>query len=83
MVAEKFQNLGVKIPGKYICELKSRICLFLLITHVHKQNFSEILIITTSSNYPFSPNNVFFKLYFFPAEWGKDYEAEKMTKIKL
>ena len=34
-------------------------------------------------NYPFPPNRVFWKSVFHPAERGKDYAAEKMTKVKL
>ena len=82
MVA-KFQILGVKITRKYICELKSSICLFLLMSP--SKTLPQILIITTPGRrkLPVSPKQCFFKIYFSPAERGKDYEAEKMNKIKL
>ena len=32
---------------------------------------------------PISPNSIFWKSVFSPSGRGKDYEAEKMTKIKL
>ena len=37
----------------------------------------------TGGNNPFSPKKMLFENLFFPTESGKDYEAEKMTKIKL
>ena len=83
MAAEKFQILGVKITGKYICELKSWICLVLLMSP--SKTLPQILIITYHSrqgeitHFP----QCFFKIYFSPSERGKDYEPEKMSKIKL
>ena len=59
MVMEKFEIYGVKITGKYICELK-KMNLFIF-THAPKQNFHS-----GSYHYPpgrrklrIPPNNVF------------------------
>ena len=70
-VVEKFQILGVKITGKYICELKSWICLFLLMSP--SKILPQILIITTPGwrKLPISPQTMFFLNLFFPSSKGE------------
>ena len=65
-VVEKFQILGVKITGKYICELKSWICLFLLM--FPNKILPQTLVITTPGvrKLPISPQTMFFLNLFFP-----------------
>ena len=80
MVAEKFQIHAVTITGKSICESKSWICSFLLISL--SKNLLHVLVITTPGRGKLTifPKQRF--LYFSSAEREEDYEAEEMTKIK-
>ena len=63
MVAEKFQIHGVKITGKCICESKSWICSFLLMSL--SKNLSQVLIITTAGRrkLTISPKQCFLKFF--------------------
>ena len=82
MVAEKFQILVVKIIRKDICELKSWICLILLMSS--NKTLSQILITTPGKQKsPISYKQCVFRNLFFPSRKGKDYEAEERVKIKL
>ena len=66
MVSEKFQILGIKITGKYVCELKNLIYLFIF-THLSKQKYPpQILIITTPGRrkLPVFPKHFFLNLFF-------------------
>ena len=83
VVAKKFQIYGVKITGKYICDTKSWICSFLPISPNKTSPYVLISTPKAKGNYPFSLNRIFWKSFFLPAEGGKDYGAEKITKIKL
>ena len=82
MVAETFQIYGVKITGKEICESKNWICSFLFMPP--SNILLQVLITTTPGRrkLPTSREQRFLKIYFSPAERGKDYGVKKMTKIK-
>ena len=69
VVEKKFQIYGVKITGRHICESKTYICSFLLIPQGRWK-----LVISSER---------FLKICSPPAERGKDYGADKMSKIKL
>ena len=69
MVADKFQIYGVKITGKYICESKSWICSFLLMPLSKTLPQFFIIIPQAEGNYPFLPNNVFWRSI-FPQQKG-------------
>ena len=71
---EKFQIYGVTITGRYICEPKNGIFLFLLIPPSNTLH--------QAGTYPFHWNSTFWKSIFPPAQSGDDFGAEKMTKIK-
>ena len=76
MVAEKFHIHDVKITEKYIVSQKIETAYFYSCPpgyHYHSRQ-EEITHF---------PQTMLFENLFFPAESGKDYEAEKMTKIKL
>ena len=82
MVAEKFQIHGVKITGKCMCESKSWICSFLLMSL--SKNFPQVLIVTSClgrSKLTISPNNVFC---IFPQQRGRRIkELKKWQKLNL
>lgn len=69
MVGEMLQMYGVKITGKYVCESKNRICLFLPIPL--SKTFPQILIIMPrQKEITQYPRQCFLKMYFPPAEKG-------------
>ena len=78
IVAEKVQIHGVKIIGKYICESKNWICLFLFKSL--SKNFPQVLITATPGRRKFPPNNVFC---IFPQQKGRIMELKKWTKVNL
>ena len=81
MVAKKVQIYGIKITGKCICESKSWVCSFLIISL--SKNLPQVRIITTSGRRKLTifPKQQF--LHFSSAEREDDYDAEKMIKIKF
>ena len=81
IVAERFQTHGVKITGKCICESKSWISSFLLISL--SKNLRQDLIITTPRRRKLTISLKQYLLYFSSAEREEDYGAEKITKIKI
>ena len=74
MVAEKFQILGVKITRKYICELKSWICLLLLMP---PKKITQV-----SGNYPF-PSMFFLKSIFPQQKRGRIIKLKKWPKLNF
>ena len=83
MVAEKFHIHGAKITEKYICESK-KLNLFIF-AHVLKENSppGSYYYHSRQEGITHFPKTMLFENLYFLAESGKDYEAEKMTKIKL
>ena len=82
MFAGKFQIHGIKITGKYIFESKNWI--------IHFYSFSQAKLFprfyyrhSRQKEITHFPRTTFFENLFFPSRKGEDYEAEKMTKIKL
>ena len=72
LVAEKFHIHGVKITEKYTVSQKIEFVYFCSCPQV-----------TAPPQITHFSQTMLFENLFFPAESGKDYEAEKMTKIKL
>lgn len=79
---EKYEIHGVNITGRYICQPKNWICLFLLMPK--SKTLPQVLIISlgTSKLLIFSKQR-FLKIYFPPAEREEDYRAEKRPKLNL
>ena len=71
------------ITETYICESKKYN--LLIFTHVSKQNSppGSYHFYSRQEDITHFPQAMIFENLLFPAERGKDYEAEKITKIKL
>ena len=74
MAVEKFQIYDINITGRYICESKSWICSYLLMTSFSSPWRKKITHFTQTA---FSENIFFIK------QKGEGYAAENMTKFKL
>ena len=83
MVAEKFHIHGVKITEKktFVSQKIKAVYFFSCPQAKLSPRFLSLSFQPGGTN-PFPPTMLFQNL-FFPAERGKDYEAEKLTKIKL
>ena len=83
MVVEKFQIYGVKITGKYICESKKKLDLYIF-THVPKQNSTQGYYHPADRRkLPISHEQHILKVFFPQQKEGRVMELKKMTKMFL
>ena len=75
--------IGVKITGKYICELKNWICSILIVPP--SKTLHQIFIITTPDRrkLPISPPKKFLKVYFSPAQRERTMELKIWPKLNF
>ena len=83
LVAEKFHIHGVKITEKYTVSQKIEFVYFCSCPQVTAPPPGSYHYHSRQEEITHFSQTMLFENLFFPAESGKDYEAEKMTKIKL
>ena len=79
---ESFKFMVLRLLENIFLSQKTELFIF---THASKQNFPPGFYYRHSRQKEIThfPRTTFFENLFFPSRKGEDYEAEKMTKIKL